>query len=43
MNLKENDQLLALAEQYFQNNNYEPATAILKKIIETDLNNSKAN
>ena len=42
MNLKENDQLLALAEQYFQNNNYEPATAILKKIIETDLNNSKA-
>ena len=43
MNLKENDQLLALAEHYFQNNNYESATVILKKVIESDLNNSKAN
>jgi predicted O-linked N-acetylglucosamine transferase (SPINDLY family) len=43
MNAKENNQSLTLAEYYFQNNNYQFAEAILKKIIESDSCNSKAN
>jgi len=43
MNSKENNQSLALAEYYFQNNNYQFAEVILKKIIEIDFCNPKAN
>ena len=43
MNSNENNQSIALAEYYFRNNNYPFAAAILKKIIEVDFSNSKAN
>ncbi len=43
MNFSEKKQSLALAEHYFRNNNYYFAETILKKIIITDPENSKAN
>ena len=43
MNSNENNQLITLAEHYFRNNNYPFAKALLKKIIEVDSYNSKAN
>ena len=43
MNSNENNQSITLAEYYFRNNNYPFAAAILKKIIEVDFSNSKAN
>ena len=43
MNSNETNQSITLAEHYFRNNNYPFAKAILKKIIEVDFYNSKAN
>ena len=43
MNSNETNQSITLAEYYFRNNNYPFAAAILKKIIEVDFSNSKAN
>jgi len=43
MNSNENNQSITLAEYYFRNNNFPFAAAILKKIIEVDFSNSKAN
>ncbi|MFZ4379315.1 MAG: tetratricopeptide repeat protein [Polynucleobacter sp.] len=43
MNSNETNQSITLAEHYFRNNNSPFAKAILKKIIEVDFSNSKAN
>lgn len=43
MNHSERQKILALAEYYFRSNNYQFAESILKKLLITDPENSKAN